>query len=106
MRIQNVGQKKAKESPAEIIIQVRIRRNTRNLGCLEGCGFGAFGMSHGRVTAKMVKRLLNLISITYYNIQVYNYFPGNESPRKLIDIITAVHPETVKGPEPLCPLDS
>ena len=52
MRIQNVGQKKAEESPAEIIIQVRIRRNTRNLGCLEGCGFGVFWDVTGRVKPK------------------------------------------------------
>lgn len=48
MRIQNVGQKKAEESPAEIIIQVRIRRNTRTVGHLGGFGFGVFGDVPGR----------------------------------------------------------
>lgn len=49
MRIQNVGQKKAEESPAEIIIQVRIGRKMRNLGQMGGWVWYIFGISQKRV---------------------------------------------------------
>lgn len=45
MRIQNVGQKKAEESPTEIIIQVRPGRKTDALGRWEVVGLIHFGVS-------------------------------------------------------------
>lgn len=100
MRIQNVVQKKAEESPAEIIIQVRIRRNTRNLERIGGCGFGVFWDVTGKVKPKWERDLSlrwHMTNLVYYLLQIYTYFL-KQSPRKLIDIVTTAHLRGSQGP--------
>lgn len=92
MRIQNVGQKKAEESPAEIIIQVRIERNMRNIVYLGGVEFDIFGNVTGRVKARCEKDCLSdgiwqFWFNTYDKYTIYIYFLET-SPRKLVDILT------------------
>ncbi|XP_059874229.1 BRCA2-interacting transcriptional repressor EMSY isoform X9 [Delphinus delphis] len=100
MRIQNVVQKKAEESPAEIIIQVRIGRNTRNLEHIGGCGFGVFWDVTGKVKPKLERDLSlrwHMTNLVYYLLQIYTYFL-KQSPRKLMDIVTTAHLRGSQGP--------
>lgn len=60
MHIQNVGQKKAEESPAEIIIQVRTGKNMRTLGHLGGGGGWWVMGYHRKGQTTMRKRQINL----------------------------------------------
>lgn len=66
------------------------------MGVLRVVGLVCFGMSQEE-SSQNGKEIIKFDLLPITNIQVYNYFL-KQNPRKLIDIITAVHLRDSQGP--------